>query len=169
MAGPLIHASRSTRFPHPRRGAPLALGLLLLLVPAAGRGQEPGVGVGGDARGIVIGGVGMGVGGTMEGLAVGGIGVGAPRLRGVAIGGVGVGTTDGVGLVIAPAYFKVEELGTFRGVSVSAFNDIRGEQRGLAIGLLNIAEELHGVQIGLINIARNKESLGVLPFFNYHP
>ena len=164
MAGPLVHASRSTRFPHPRRGAPLALGLLLLLlVPAAGRGQEPGVGVGGDARGIVIGGVGMGVGGTMEGLAVGGIGVGAPRLRGVAIGGVGVG------LVIAPAYFKVEELGTFRGVSVSAFNDIRGEQRGLAIGLLNIADELHGVQIGLINIARNKESLGVLPFFNYHP
>ena len=75
----------------------------------------------------------------------------------------------GVGVVLAPAYFRIEERGELRGVSVSAFNDIRGSQRGLAIGLLNIAEELHGVQLGLINIARNKERFSVLPLVNYHP
>ncbi|NIP78623.1 MAG: hypothetical protein GWM90_05225, partial [Gemmatimonadetes bacterium] len=44
-----------------------------------------------------------------------------------------------------------------------------GAQNGLAIGIINIADELHGLQIGLINIARNKETLPVLPLFNYHP
>jgi hypothetical protein len=73
------------------------------------------------------------------------------------------------GLVIAPAYFRVVEEGELHGVSVSAFNDLRGaRQRGLVVGLLNIAEELHGVQIGLINIARNKRSFRVLPLVNYH-
>ncbi|NIQ51932.1 MAG: hypothetical protein GWM92_00265, partial [Gemmatimonadetes bacterium] len=66
------------------------------------------------------------------------------------------------GLVVAPAYFNVVEDGTFRGVSVSAFNRIQGRQNGLTIGILNIAEELHGLQIGLVNIARNKRSNRVL-------
>ena len=60
------------------------------------------------------------------------------------------------------------EGGTFRGVSVSAFNHIVGRQNGLTIGLLNIANELHGVQIGLINIARNKRSFRVMPFVNFN-
>ena len=76
--------------------------------------------------------------------------------------------TSSRGLVIAPAYFKVVEHGEFRGVSVSAFNHIVGRQRGLTVGLLNIAEELHGLQVGLINIARNKRSFSVLPILNYH-
>jgi hypothetical protein len=55
-----------------------------------------------------------------------------------------------------------------QGVGVSAFNRVLGEQRGLTIGLLNIANELHGLQVGVINIARNKESFSVLPLLNYH-
>lgn len=58
--------------------------------------------------------------------------------------------------------------GTLRGVSVSAVNRIRGQQRGLTIGIVNIAEELHGLQLGLVNIARNKSSFSVLPIANFH-
>jgi len=85
------------------------------------------------------------------------------------LSGVGAGGETVRGLIVAPAYFKIVEGGSFRGVSVSAFNDMRqARQHGLSIGLLNIAEELHGVQIGLINIARNKRSYSVLPLVNYH-
>ncbi|HZD03966.1 MAG TPA: hypothetical protein VE173_03585, partial [Longimicrobiales bacterium] len=104
----------------------------------------------------------------LKGLAIAGVGVGAPRLTGVAVTGFGAGGEEVRGLVIAPAYFKVQDGGFFRGASVSAFNNVRGEQHGLTIGLLNIADELHGLQIGLINIARNKESFSVLPVANYH-
>ena len=90
-------------------------------------------------------------------------------LRGVALAGGGIGVASGRGLVIAPGYFRVSEAGSFHGVSVSAVNDIRGTQRGLAIGLVNIANELHGLQLGLVNIARNKESFSILPLFNYSP
>jgi hypothetical protein len=128
-----------------------------------------GMGVGEDVEGIMIAGVGAGVGGQLKGLAVAGVGVGASRITGVVLSGVGAGAEDVHGFVLAPAYFKISEGGSLRGVSVSAFNDLRdGTQRGLTIGLLNIADELHGLQIGLINIARNKESFSVLPFVNYH-
>lgn len=128
-----------------------------------------GFGVGGNLTGIALGGVGVGVGGELKGLAVSGIGAGASRISGVVLAGVGAGAETVRGVVIAPAYFKVTPGGTLRGVSVSAFNDLRqASQHGLTIGLLNIAEELHGVQIGLINIARNKRSFSVLPLVNYH-
>jgi hypothetical protein len=52
---------------------------------------------------------------------------------------------------------------------VGAFNQLKGTQRGLAIGIVNYAEELHGVQVGLINIARNNSSgTRVLPVLNVH-
>lgn len=127
-----------------------------------------GVGSGGDVSGIAIGGVGVGAGGELRGLAIGGVGVGAPRISGVVLTGVAGGGQDVRGLVVAPAYFKIEDGGTLRGVSVSAFNDVRGSQRGLSIGLLNIADELHGLQVGVLNIARNKKSFSVLPLLNYH-
>ena len=127
-----------------------------------------GVGAGGDVTGITIGGVGVGAGGELKGLAIGGVGVGAPRITGVAIGGFGAGGEEVRGLVIAPAWFRVEETGYVRGVSVSAFNDVRGAQYGLCIGLLNIADELHGLQVGVLNIARNKDSFSVLPILNWH-
>jgi hypothetical protein len=40
--------------------------------------------------------------------------------------------------------------------------------RGLTIGIVNIAQELHGLQLGLVNIARNKSSFSVLPIANFH-
>jgi len=52
---------------------------------------------------------------------------------------------------------------------MSSFNQIKGTQHGLAIGIVNFAEELHGLQIGLINIARNNPSgARVLPLLNWH-
>jgi hypothetical protein len=72
------------------------------------------------------------------------------------------------GLVVAPAYFKIEDGGTLRGLSVSAVNNVRGTQRGLTIGIVNIADELHGLQVGVINIARNKKAFSVLPLLNYN-
>ncbi|MDP2956784.1 MAG: hypothetical protein Q8N53_10205 [Longimicrobiales bacterium] len=121
-----------------------------------GIGLAPiGSGAGEGIRGIGVGGVGLGSGGDIEGLMIGGVGLGA-------------GGHDVRGLLVAPAYFKIEDGGTLRGVSVSAFNNVRGSQRGLTIGLLNIADELHGLQVGVLNIARNKKSFSVLPLLSYH-
>lgn len=127
-----------------------------------------GVGSGGDLTGVAIGGIGVGVGGELKGIGLGGIGVGAPEVTGF-MAALAAGGADVRGVVIAPAYFRLAEHGSFEGLTVSAFNRIGGSQRGLAIGLLNIAEELHGVQVGLINIARNKDSFQFLPLVNYHP
>jgi hypothetical protein len=109
------------------------------------------------------------VGGDLRGINLAGIGIGASQVTGLTIAGVAAGAGDARGVIVAPAYFQLAEGGALRGVSVSAFNDIRGQQHGLAIGILNIARELHGVQLGLINIARNKERFPVLPLINYHP
>lgn len=127
-----------------------------------------GVGAGGDITGITIGGAGIGAGGHLKGLNVAGAGVGAPRITGATLTGFGVGGERVTGFVLAPAYFKIQEGGWFRGVGVSAWSRIEGRQTGLTIGLLNVAEELHGLQIGLVNIARNKESFSVLPLVNWH-
>jgi len=128
-----------------------------------------GVGAGGDVTGAVVGGVGVGAGGELRGLGVGGVGVGVGRLTGLAVAGFGVGGREVVGVALAPAYARITEGGLLRGVTVAAFNHVQGEQRGLTIGVLNVARELHGVQVGLVNIAWNKPSWRVLPLVNYHP
>lgn len=138
----------------------IALTTVSLLTPAAVAAQEPGVK-------LAIGDLGLGSGSEIQGLAVAGIGVGAPRITGVAVAGVAAGAEHLRGVAVAPAYFKIERGSSMNGVSVSAFNHVRGTQRGLSIGLLNIADELHGVQVGVINIARNKKSFPVLPILNY--
>jgi hypothetical protein len=99
-------------------------------------------------------------------VSVAGIGVGAPEIRGVAIASA-VGGEDVRGLVIAPIYFRIANHGTMRGVNLSAFNNVKGTQRGLAIGILNIARSLDGVQLGLLNYAGNKRRGKLLPIFNY--
>jgi hypothetical protein len=72
-------------------------------------------------------------------------------------------------VVLAPAVFDLAPQGSITGVSVSAFNRIRGEQHGLAIGILNYTPSLHGVQIGLINWAgNNRAGLKLLPLLNAH-
>jgi hypothetical protein len=92
----------------------------------------------------------------------------APSLSGIVITGVGAGTVDFNGGAIAPVYFHIDDGGSMRGVSVSAFNRLGDVQHGLTIGVLNIAEELRGVQIGLINVARrNPRGRRVLPIVNW--
>lgn len=128
-----------------------------------------GVGAGGDITGIAISGIGTGAGGTIRGLVVSGAAAGAPAIRGVMLSGLAAGGEDVVGAVVAPAYFRVGDGGRFKGASVSAFNYIKGEQHGLAIGILNIARRLNGVQLGLINYARNNpRGLKLLPIINVH-
>jgi hypothetical protein len=126
-----------------------------------------GVGSASDVAGISIAGIGVGSGGTIRGLTVAGIGVGAPRIEGL-VAALAAGGVDVKGIVLAPAYFRIEN-GTFTGGSVSAINYIRGEQRGLTIGLFNFARTLAGVQLGLINYAgNNPPGLRVLPLVNAH-
>lgn len=124
-------------------------------------------GAGGDVEGITVAGIAVGAGGTLRGLSVAGIAVGAPRISGVAAA-LAVGGQEVRGVVLAPAWFKIER-GEVRGVSISSFNQIKGVQRGLAIGIVNYAWELQGVQVGLINIARNNpRGRQVLPIANWH-
>jgi hypothetical protein len=124
-----------------------------------------GVGAGGTVRGVTIAGVGVGAGGSVDGVTISGIGIASPSVRKIAIAPV-VGTTDGRGIIIAPAYFKVAD-GSIRGASISTVNDIRGEQRGLAIGLVNYARSLKGVQVGLVNIVADGRGPKVLPVVNW--
>ena len=53
------------------------------------------------------------------------------------------------------------------GVSVSAFNHIRGYQRGVAIGVVNYAYDIKGIQLGILNhVESNPRYLRWLPIFN---
>jgi len=125
------------------------------------------LGAGEHVRGVMIAGLGMGSGGSLSGLGVAGLGIGAPELEGVDIA-LAVGAKDARGVFLAPAWFEIVEGGSVEGVSVSTVNRIRGEQRGLAIGLVNYAHSLHGVQIGLLNWADNSSLLKLMPLVNVH-
>ncbi len=144
-----------------------------------------GVGAGQDIRGIMIGGVGagagrdlvgfsltgigVGAGRKLQGLHIAGVGAGAPEVRGLIVAGLMAGGENVVGGIIAPLYFKVEKNGYFRGISISAYNRIQGEQHGITIGIFNSARHLNGLQIGLLNYAGNKrKGTRWLPVFNYH-
>jgi hypothetical protein len=45
---------------------------------------------------------------------------------------------------------------------------MKGEQRGLTIGLINYTWELRGVQLGLINCADSNRGLKCLPLVNWN-
>jgi hypothetical protein len=130
-----------------------------------------GAGAGGDITGITVGGFGAGAGGTLRGLAIGGFGAGAPTVRAIVLSLIASGGHDVEGGILAPFYFKVTDdqgdPGRMKGLSISAFNQIKGDQFGLSIGLLNYAWELHGWQLGVLNYARNNpKGLRLLPLFN---
>jgi hypothetical protein len=134
-----------------------------------------GAGAGGDITGFTLGVLGAGAGGTLRGITVAGLGAGAPYIRGIVLSAIAAGGHDVKGGVLAPLWFKIEsdddgrgDLGRVSGVTLSAFNQIKGEQFGLSLGLLNYAWELNGVQVGLINIAqRSKSGIKVLPLINW--
>jgi len=137
---------------------------------------------GGDIKGVSVAGVGLVADDSITGIAVGGVGVVSDtRLTGVGIAGVGVvadevrggtaslmvSSNDYYGAAVTPLRFTIESGGNFRGLSVSAWNNIRGTNNGVTIGLLNYARHANGIQLGLINIvADNPPGLRVLPVFN---
>jgi hypothetical protein len=64
---------------------------------------------------------------------------------------------------------KVEDEGSLTGLTTAVFNQIKGKQTGLAIGIFNYARSLNGVQIGLINhVPENPKYFRTLPILNAH-
>ena len=133
-----------------------------------------GVGSGKSVSGITVGGLGIGAGNEIKGLAVAIIGVGSPRIRGIVIAGAAGGNNIN-GLFIVPGYLQVGSRETadleviMNGVSVSAFNHIRGVQKGMTIGIFNYANTQKGFQLGLLNYVKdNPKGLRLLPVFNMH-
>lgn len=138
-----------------------------------------GVGAGEKITGITFAGIGVGAGEELRGITAAVVGVGSPKVTGLAVA-LAVGGMDLKGIMIAPAYFRVgggkntddtgvtsEEDGVMTGVSVSAFNQIKGEQRGVAFGVVNYTKRIKGFQFGVINIVKeNPRGLRVLPVFN---
>jgi len=126
-----------------------------------------GIGSSGTLRGAFVGGFGAGSGADIEGIVVGGLGAGASGdMTGIVVGGLGAGARNVRGALVSAGWTRLEH-GTLNGFSMGAFNQLKGVQHGLAIGIVNYAEELHGVQVGLINIARNNSSATrILPIVN---
>lgn len=138
-----------------------------------------GIGAGEKVRGINIAGLAIGAGEEVKGITVAGVGVGSPKLTGLAVA-MAVGGVDVRGIMVAPAFFRVgggnhtddngvvtSEDGVMRGVSVSAYNRIKGELRGVSLGVVNYTKAIKGFQFGLLNIVRdNPKGLRVLPVFN---
>lgn len=150
----------------------IAIGLIGVGAGNGGRGLVIGgigAGVGGDYDGIAIGGIGVGSGGTLRGVGIGGVGVGAQAIHGLGVGGIGVGGNDLKGAFLSIIMVKVADGGEVHGLAVSGYNDARNAtQRGLMIGVVNIADHLHGMQVGLINIVRRNPGHRVLPIVNWN-
>jgi hypothetical protein len=144
-----------------------------------------GAGAGENITGITVGGIGAGAGENVTGIAIGGIGAGAGvELRGITVGGLGAGAPSVKGLTlslgtargqkvqgvtVAGLWFKVNDDGLMKGLSISAFNQIKGVQNGISFGIFNWAWHLNGVQLGLINYVRdNPKFLKILPVINVH-
>ncbi len=124
-----------------------------------------GIGSGGSVRGITAAGIGVGAGESVDGITIAGIGIGSPSIEKLAMAPM-IGTARARGLMIAPAYFKVKD-GSMRGVSIATVNDVRGEQTGLSIGLVNYARSLSGLQLGLVNIVTDGRGPRVMPIANW--
>jgi len=134
-----------------------ATGLLL-----SGIGQ----GVGENFTGISLAGIGTGVGGDFKGISINGIGMGVgERLSGIAIGGLGVGATETRAFTASLLTTRGESM---QGLTLSAYNKWDFRMEGVAIGLLNITDELKGVQFGLLNIAyANPGWRRIFPIINW--
>jgi hypothetical protein len=128
-----------------------------------------GAGCGGNMTGINIGGFGVGCGGELKGITIGGLGAGAPIVKGLTIAGIAAGGQEVKGITIALGMIKVGNEGNLKGFSASAFNQIKGKQTGVSLGIVNYARQLNGFQFGLINYVRdNPKYLRILPILNFH-
>src|SRR5207249_9551666 len=105
--------------------------------------------------------------GRLAGAGLAGLAVVADReITGLALAGYRVESPRVAGLNIAGLYLKTREL---EGLSLSAYNRVRGLQRGVAIGIYNSAYVLKGVQLGVLNRAKNNRGIfRILPVLNAH-
>ncbi|MBN2542932.1 hypothetical protein JXI42_08710 [bacterium] len=138
-----------------------------------------GVGAGEKISGLALSPLAVGAGKSVDGIAVAGLGIGCGnKIKGIAFGGCCVYGNHIRGLtasaVIVTTVFPGndhwnDQMGSLKGVSIAGINYIRGEQRGLTIGLFNYANELKGMQFGVINYAGNNPLLlKLLPVVNVH-
>ncbi len=133
-----------------------------------------GLGCGENLSGISVAGLGMGSGKEIKGIAIAGIGIGSPKVRALTISAA-AGGKDLAGVFISPAYLQVggkdmdEDEVTMNGASISAFNNVKGTQKGVTIGIFNYAKKQRGIQLGLLNYVKdNPKGLRILPVFNTH-
>ena len=71
------------------------------------------------------------------------------------------------GFSAALAHVRIEDDGILTGFAASAFNYIKGVVKGVTLGVVNYAYEVHGIQLGLVNyVADNPAGLKILPIFN---
>lgn len=166
-------------------------GLSLGLLGVVSEGRASGVTLGGlgivaegGALGVNLAGLGTVSEGPIAGINLAGLGVVSERsISGVSLAGLGLVTETrlqgvsvaGLGAVagrsidgVAAALVKLDTH-DLHGVGVSAWNRVRGRQRGLTIGLFNQVEQLHGVSLGLVNYAGNNRGLARwTPILNLH-
>ena len=88
---------------------------------------------------------------------------------GVTIGGIGAGARDIKGVTLALGRVCAAEAGSLTGFSASIYNEIKGRQNGVTLGIYNYAYELNGVQIGIINHIRDNPGYRkILPIINWN-
>ena len=129
-----------------------------------------GAGAGCDMKGFSMGLLGAGAGGNMTGITIGGLGAGCGcTLTGFTVGGIGAGARFIKGVTVALGRVNAAESGSMTGFSASLFNEIKGRQSGLVVGIYNMAYELNGFQIGLVNYVRdNPRARKILPLVNWN-
>jgi hypothetical protein len=139
-----------------------------------GTGRVDGISVGGLAvvgsgghRGIAIGGAGVvAEEAELAGAAFSLGKVDAASARGLFFGGYRIKSPDVAGIMTSIVMMRTTDMA---GLSVAAYNEVRGVQRGITIGLFNTADELHGVQVGVLNHAANNSGpFRWLPLINAH-
>jgi hypothetical protein len=161
-------------------GLGLAVGGSVGGLQAGGLGVRAADGIGGITAGLLgvssgahLAGVSVGGGFLHAGTALQGVHatagpIVADRVQGLVLGSILV-QKSGAGVLIAPLYAHTAPDGLLAGLSLSAVNHVRGRQRGLTIGLFNIARDLRGVQLGLFNYAGNNPlPARLLPGLNVH-
>jgi len=121
---------------------------------------------GGAIRGITAGGGAIVTeGGPIEGaaLSIGRVDS-SDWIRGLAVGGYRVKTPAIEGLSLSVIMNRTTDLS---GGAIGIYNEVRGVQRGVTIGIFNTAETLRGIQIGLLNhAANNSPPFRWLPLIN---
>lgn len=120
----------------------------------------------GNVNGVTFGGLGTIEEGRFTGINLaGGATFTDGEMRGIDAAGLAAivrGRLAGIGVSAVTVHVNALD-----GIAVSPWNNVRGQQRGIAIGLFNYAHTVRGIQLGLLNYVRdNPRGLRLLPLFN---